>query len=417
MESQSKYSTITIREKNESKKIKVTSEINPEIQPYVINKWQSLLDTVTKIVKVPSGLIMKLNEDTIEVFLKSNTEGNPYEVGEKAELIFGLYCETVIGTQKELIVPDATKSSVWKDNNPDIDLNMISYLGYPITWPDGVVFGTVCLLDCKENHYTREFQDLLLHIKEHIEADLHLLMLNNDLKEKNELLTQLNNTKSRFLSLISHDVRGSVASIDELLKLILQDYNEYEKFELKEMICSLSESASSTYLTLENLLMWSKNDFIQIEPYKKDISLIDIIHNLLHDFRQELKLKELEVITEFYSSNVLVKADKDMLIVVVRNLMSNAIKYTHKGGRIFIRVYKAMNKHIIEMEDTGVGMDAQSVEKLFTYNKSHKLQGTKGESSSGIGLMLVKEFLDKHKAEVDIESEVGRGTKVMIKWP
>ena len=75
---------------------------------------------------------MKLNEETIEVFVKSNTEGNPYKTGEEAKLIYGLYCETVIGTQKQLLVPDATKSKVWNENNPDVDINMISYLGLPV---------------------------------------------------------------------------------------------------------------------------------------------------------------------------------------------------------------------------------------------------------------------------------------------
>ena len=215
-----RFSTITLRETGEKKKVQITSDSKPVIRKKLIDKWQALIDTAARIVNVPSGLIMRLNEENIEVFLKSETEGNPYKKGEKADLVYGLYCETVIGKQEKLIVADATKNAVWKDNNPDVGINMISYLGFPINWPDGEVFGTVCLLDNKENHYNKDYENLLFHIKKHIESDLNLSVLNSNLKHRNTELEHLNNTKSRFLSLISHDIRGNIATIDEFLKLI-----------------------------------------------------------------------------------------------------------------------------------------------------------------------------------------------------
>jgi hypothetical protein len=142
-----RYAKIIIRDPCEIKQVKIGSKLKPDITSSIIEKWQSLLNATAKIMGVPAGLIMKLNEDSIEVLLKSSTSGNPYEVGEEAKLIYGLYCETVIGTQKKLLVPDATKDPIWKDNNPDIDINMISYLGFPLNWPDGECFGTVCILD------------------------------------------------------------------------------------------------------------------------------------------------------------------------------------------------------------------------------------------------------------------------------
>lgn len=174
MENQSPQSlpntaNIIIREPRETKEVVITSDSKPRITEEVSGKWQSLIDTAARIVNVPSGLIMQLNKDAIRVFLKSDTEGNPYEEDEEAKLIYGLYCETVIGTQKRLMVPDARRSEVWKTNNPDVDINMVSYLGYPINWPDGEVFGTVCLLDNKENHYSDAYTKFLEHLKEHIE--------------------------------------------------------------------------------------------------------------------------------------------------------------------------------------------------------------------------------------------------------
>jgi signal transduction histidine kinase len=405
-----KHSTITIRETKESKMVKIGSDLKPKIAQGVIDKWQSLIDTVAKIADVPSGLIMRLNEKTIEVFLTSETEGNPYKVGEQANLIYGLYCETVIGTQKKLLVPDATKNKSWKENNPDVDIDMISYLGFPINWPDGEVFGTVCVLDNKENYYSNDLSNLLHQIKQHIETDLQILLLNTDLVEKNSQLEQLNNTKSKFLSLISHDIRGSVGTLSEFLKLILEDYDRFDKSELKPILNSLSKNAISTYQTLETLLTWSKNDLVQIKPNKIKVNIVDITETILNSFEQTIILKELKIEKEYYSNNVFISVDEKMMIVIIRNILSNAIKYTKRGGTITIRMFQFKKQEIIEIEDTGIGMDKSSVDNLFSYDESHSTQGTKGESSAGIGLMLANEFMVKNDIKIIVESEIGKGT-------
>lgn len=254
-----KFSTVTIRETKESKRVKISSDVKPKILDTIIQKWQSLLDTLAKVVDVPSGLIMRLNEGTIEVFLKSNTQGNPYIVGEEAKLVYGFYCETVIGKQMQLIVPDATRSKDWKLNNPDVTLGMISYMGVPINWPDGECFGTVCILDNKENHYNRDLEDLLTQIKQHIEVDLELILTNQQLEE-------LNDTKTKFLSLISHDIRGNIGSADQLLQLIIENFEIYDSSKIKDTLLSLSQSLSESFLTLEGLLSWSKREILQIKP-------------------------------------------------------------------------------------------------------------------------------------------------------
>jgi len=405
-----KYSTIKIRETKESKRVRIGSDLKPGITQEIVNKWQSLIDTAARIAKVPSGLIMRLNEKTIEVFLSSRTEGNSIKTGKQIDLIYGIYCETVIGTQKKLLVPNAMKNKIWKENNPAIDDNLISYIGFPINWPDGEVFGTICVLDNKENYYNDDFSNLLHQIKQHLETDLQLLLINTDLIKKNAQLEQLNKTKSRFLSLISHDIRGSVGTINEFLKLMLEDYDSFDKSELKPMINSLSKNASYTYKTLETLLIWSKNDLVQIKPNKTKINIVDIIDSIFNSFGQEILFKNLIVEKEYSSKTIFISVDEKMMTVIMRNLLSNAIKYTKNGGTITIRIFELKKQHIIEIEDTGIGMDKSKVSNLFSYDKSHSRHGTNGESSSGIGLMLAKDFMDKNNIKVVVESELGKGT-------
>ena len=405
-----KYSTVTNRETKESKTVRIGSDLKPSITQETLDKWQSLINTAAKIADVPSALIMRLNEKNIEVFLSSKTKSNPINAGKKIELIYGIYCETVIANQKKLLIPNAMKNIIWKENNPAEDDNIVSYIGFPVNWPDGEVFGTICVLDNKENYHSNDFIDLLQQIKQHLETDLKLLLLNDDLKEKNAQLEQLNNTKSRFLSLISHDIRGSVGTINEFLKLMIEDYDNLDKSELKPMINSLSKNAGSTYKTLETLLTWSKNDLVQIQPDKMKVNIVDITDNILNSFGQELLFKKLIVKKEYSSKNIFISVDRKMMTVVMRNLISNAIKYTKNGGTITIRMLELKKQHIIEIEDTGIGMDKSAVGNLFSYDKSHSRHGTNGESSSGIGLMLAKDFMDKNNIKVSVESELGKGT-------
>ena len=146
-----------------------------------LEKWQEMADLIAAVMDVPAALIMKTENELMEVFTASKSEENPYTVGDK-EHWHGLYCETVIKTQKKLSIPNALKDKHW-DKNPDIELGMIAYLGYPINFPDLTPFGTLCVLDNKERHFTAENEKLLLQFKKAIELDLTLILaldLNED---------------------------------------------------------------------------------------------------------------------------------------------------------------------------------------------------------------------------------------------
>lgn len=403
-------SKIIIRERNETKSVSIRSDVKLDVFSNITEKWQSLIDTVAKIVDVPSGLIMRLNEDTIEVLLKSQTDGNPYHAGEKADLIYGLYCETVIGTQDELLVPDATKSTVWGKNNPDVDINMISYLGYPINWPDGKVFGTVCLLDNKENSFNDNFKKLLYLTKKHIESDLQLIFSKLELEDLNKSLEETGDIKTRFLSLISHDVRGGIGTLNEFLKLIITKFDTYEKDKLKKDLISLNHMTNSAFMVLENLLSWSKNDLLHLEPEKKQINVIEMVDSLLSFFKLSINMKNIEVVQDYDDHNIMVFADENMLRTSLRNILSNAVKFNKTQGKIRIQISKKGGHTIISIEDTGIGMDNETIENLFTYSGAHQHSGTSGESSSGLGLFLTKDFLEKNDISVQVKSKINIGT-------
>ena len=140
----------------------------------IVHKWQEIVNIIAEIIHVPSALVMKVESPNIKVFVSSELNGNPYERDELAPLNTGLYCETVMKTRQSLLVPDALRDEEWK-SNPDIKLGMISYLGFPVTWPDGQIFGTICVLDRKENSYSELYRKFVLQCRDVLQADLRAL--------------------------------------------------------------------------------------------------------------------------------------------------------------------------------------------------------------------------------------------------
>ncbi|WP_354682374.1 ATP-binding protein [Cupriavidus necator] len=164
-----------------------------QVPPETVRKWQEIVDLLAGIMRVPSALIMQVQPPNIRVFVSSESEGNPYEPAETAPLNTGLYCETVMKTRQPLLVPDALQDEEW-NSNPDIKLGMISYLGVPISWPDGEIFGTICVLDRKRNDYSETFHKLLLLCRDVLQADLEsLTAVNQQLEEREAKIERLVN--------------------------------------------------------------------------------------------------------------------------------------------------------------------------------------------------------------------------------
>ena len=181
---------LSFRPQVNKKEIKITDEI--------VNTWQSIVNTIAEIINVPSALIMKVDEPYIEVFCSSESSKNPYKAGGR-ENPAGLYCERVIKKRNKLLVPNALKDKEW-DKNPDIESGMISYLGFPLLWPDGEVFGTICVLDSQENKYEKQYEKLMASFKELVEA--HLSLLYKNLANRKNLENILDNLSE---GIIAHD--------------------------------------------------------------------------------------------------------------------------------------------------------------------------------------------------------------------
>jgi PAS domain S-box-containing protein len=164
------------------------------IPPDVLRKWQRIVDLLANIMCVPSAVVTKLeppNYTHYKVISSSNSQGNPFPADQFFAMDIGTFCETVIKGREPLLVTNALEDDRWK-SAPEIKVGMVSYLGFPVLWPDGRMFGTICVLDDKANRYSDLYQEVLLHCRDVLQADLQTLArLGNELEEQGARLSEL----------------------------------------------------------------------------------------------------------------------------------------------------------------------------------------------------------------------------------
>lgn len=167
---------------------------HPQVRETLIVQWQGILEILAEFMEVPVAMLINFHQDELTVYAKNNSILNPFNVGEKQRChMSGSYCERVIATNKRLYVPNALNSDEWKDN-PDVAFKLINYLGFPINWPNGDVFGTFCVLDTETHFYSDKQERLMVQFRNMIEANLELLEKNLKLENLSKNLEYLANT-------------------------------------------------------------------------------------------------------------------------------------------------------------------------------------------------------------------------------
>ena len=171
--------------------------------------WQNIVDLLAELTETPAALIMRVHANSIEVFSTSNSQNNPYTKGDSETLGSGLYCESVMESQQQLIVPNALSDPQW-ENNPDIELGLVSYCGIPLLWPNGELFGTICILDSKENHYTPTYIKLLESFRTSIESQLKTLFQHAKLTQVNRELKNRVYSRTKDLASLNYSLNQEI---------------------------------------------------------------------------------------------------------------------------------------------------------------------------------------------------------------
>lgn len=232
-------------------------------------------------------------------------------------------------------------------------------------------------------------------------------------KASNQELEKQVATKNKFFSIISHDLKNPVSILVGFTELLLSNHKNYSEEEKLKMYQTIHNSSEKTYKLLDNLLSWARTQTnnIPIKPVKFDMKAV-LDENISISNH---KLKEIKIIKEYDS--MMVYADIDMVHTIIRNLISNAVKYTPRGGRIIIQGKQEETFVKVSVIDNGVGIPAQKLPVLFQIDKAFSTKGTEKESGTGLGLILCTEFVAKNNGDIAVESEEGKGSKFTVTLP
>lgn len=241
--------------------------------------------------------------------------------------------------------------------------------------------------------------------------------VNRKLKRSNLELNEINAAKDKFFTIISHDLRGPTGSLTSFLQHLESNFDHFSEKELKETVAVLSKSAENVNELLENLLIWARSQANRIEYRPENLDLNNSVERVLKNLGQQATSKEIAILFD-NKEGIDVFADQNMLQAILRNILSNAIKFTHRGGRINIDLKRISDdKALVQVSDTGVGIQKSKLKQLFDISDSYHTQGTENEMSTGLGLIMVKDFVEKNGGSVSVESELNKGTVVSFTLP
>jgi signal transduction histidine kinase len=233
---------------------------------------------------------------------------------------------------------------------------------------------------------------------------------------KNTELQDLNKTKNKFFSIISHDLKNPFQSILGLSGILVDEIETCSSAEIIEFAQAIRISSQNAYRLLENLLEWSQSQIGTISFNPEVIELQQIINDTLRISASTSQAKKITIRSEIQDSFQFI-GDRQMISTILRNLVANAIKYTHRFGEIKLTAIKKDNKVQISVIDNGIGLNAQYIEKLFKINEKTSVPGTENERGTGLGLVLCKEFIDKHGGTIWVESELEKGSTFSFSIP
>lgn len=252
----------------------------------------------------------------------------------------------------------------------------------------------------------------LEYARELEEKNKQIELQNEAILEQTHHLEEVNKVKDRLFSIVSHDLKDSISSIKGFIDLLREDSLTKEEF--YELIPELSENADNASLLLFNLLNWSKSQMQNLESNPELFNIQDVFHNKMGLIEQKVEQKRIVLIDE--SQRDFVYADKSMIEIVIQNLLTNAVKFSRIGDAITVSNRDQNGKSLICVEDTGVGISPENLNKLFK-NNTFTTIGTKNEKGTGLGLTICKELVELNDGRIWVESIQNVGTKFFVELP
>ncbi|MDA3879370.1 MAG: ATP-binding protein [Prolixibacteraceae bacterium] len=315
------------------------------------------------------------------------------------------------------VVKGSNNDGVWNNQGISIEIivlppwwkSIYAYLAYLLVIGLSVV-GFISIRVKKLKHDKMLLEQKVLERTNQIEEQKQLII------SQNQELQELNVTKDKFFSIIGHDLGNKFHIIVGFSELLLSGFKKMDQEKIETNLTNIYKVSKHARELLENLLTWARiqTKSIYFNPKKFNVNN-KILESI--DFLDGANVEKNIKIELFAKDEIEIYADENMFSTVFRNLIANAIKFTHEKGKIAIYIKKKKNFCEISVKDNGVGIPAEDIPKLFKVASNHSTIGTNGEKGTGLGLALCKEFIDRHKGEIWVESVVGKGSKFIFTLP
>ncbi|NMB72984.1 MAG: PAS domain-containing protein [Bacteroidales bacterium] len=265
-------------------------------------------------------------------------------------------------------------------------------------------------------HHLQEVNVLLEERQEEVRQQAEELQAQADhLTQVNKELEKLNATKDKLFSLIAHDLKNPFHAISGFATMLSRNFSQMKEREKLEIIDMMNLSAETAYNLLENLLQWARAQTNRIRFEPERLNLDEVIRETFEFLATSAQKKRIELLTE--NTEVFVIADKNMLSTILRNLISNAIKFTPEKGKVTVSACEEDGKIEVSVIDNGIGMTEQVKSKLFQLEELHTSPGTSGETGTGLGLIVCREFVERQGGTIRVESEPMKGSRFIFTLP
>ncbi|MBC8033958.1 MAG: GAF domain-containing sensor histidine kinase [Chitinophagaceae bacterium] len=307
------------------------------------------------------------------------------------------------------VIPDTTRDARFYDN-PLVtgDPVIRFYVGVPLVLPKGGRIGALCVIDTIPRQLTEQQQEVLRVLGKQVVKLMELRKKNNELKIASNLerehrieMQRISDMQSRMMSILAHDMRGPIGALKGLLDMDLPQ----ETF--KGMATS---QVNVTLNLLDNIVEWGQLEQAGTAGDQQKYRLKELVQEILEGFSVSAALKNILLVNKV-EDTIQVTIDQHALRFLLRNLITNAVKFTRVGS-ISVHAEATSEQLKVSVKDTGIGMEPEMAEHLFEGRRKTSRKGTNNEAGSGLGLSLIKEFIDKNKGSIVAESEQGKGTTV-----
>jgi signal transduction histidine kinase len=283
------------------------------------------------------------------------------------------------------------------------------YAGAPLVTSEGLPLGTLCVIDDKPKKLRPEQKSALKAMSRQVIDQLELRL--KTIKLANSVMQ-----KDKFFSIIAHDLRSPLSYMYSITQMLQTEIESLEPEQIQEFASILNGGYEDLLDLIEKVMEWSKSEQGLSLFREEEFSIKELIVHTLRLLKPAASKKNIEVFI-YHDGQTMVKADKNMVTFAIRNLINNAIKFTHAGGMIKILSEQEGDHVKVAVSDTGTGISAEKLESLFSIGNNKSANGTAGEIGSGIGLQLTKEFIERNGSELVVQSTPGKGSTFSFTLP